>query len=211
MIYWDSVNAVRLNETVLRQRVVPEAVDLGELGIHPLDISEPRYDPVGYRLEDAGTIGSAQQGFRIDWRLVEQPVATVRSALRKAAAAQRWKAEVGGCVVDGAVIQTDRDTQSKLTGAALEAELSAREGRPYAVRWLTPDGFTDLDGEGVVALARAVRTHVQACFDRQADLWAEIDAAPAVADLLAIGIDTGWPAGGQADAAPAVNPPWAIS
>jgi hypothetical protein len=41
----------------------------------------------------------------------------------------------------------------------------------------------------VIAIAQAVRAHVQACFDREADLRDAIDAGEAP------DIDTGWPGG----------------
>jgi len=193
-LYYDAINGHRLSEALLRQRVEPSAVDLASVGIHPLDTTMPAHDPLTHRLEDCGTAGDPASGYRIDWQAVPHPVEAVRRTLCDAVAARRWAAEVGGCTADGMVLHTDRDSQAKLTGAALEADLSAREGRPYAVRWLMPEGFVELDGPTVIALARAVRAHVQRCFDRQAELCAAIAAAATVGDLAAIAIDAGWPA-----------------
>ena len=48
---------------------------------------------------------------------------------------------------------------------------------PEGVRqWLTPAGFVDLTAPQLIAAGVAVATHVQACFDRQAVLEAEIEA-----------------------------------
>lgn len=107
-----------------------------------------------------------------------------------ALAARRWRAETGGMVVDEVPVATDTNSQAKITGAALDATLD-----PTAVvRWKCADGvFRELDAEQILALARAMRAHVQACFDHEAALTTAIDAATDAAALAAIDIETGWP------------------
>jgi hypothetical protein len=39
----------------------------------------------------------------------------------------------------------------------------------------------------------AVRAHVQACFDKEAELKAEIEAASTVEEIAAVDLNTGWP------------------
>ena len=79
-----------------------------------------------------------------------------------------------GIEVEGLHVQTDDLSQSRLTAAALAAQLD-----PGAtVRWkLATGAFVELTAPQIIALALAVRTHVQACFDREADLAAQIRAA----------------------------------
>lgn len=79
----------------------------------------------------------------------------------------RWRRETAGIVVEGMPMATDRDAQAMITGAALAAQL---EGPGYELRWKTRDGFVALTGAQVIALAQAVRAHVQACFDAEADI-----------------------------------------
>jgi len=45
----------------------------------------------------------------------------------------------------------------------------------------------------VIGLATGVRQHVQACFDREAGLVAEVEAAATTASLAEIDINSGWP------------------
>ncbi|SDG10738.1 protein of unknown function [Rhodobacter capsulatus] len=88
--------------------------------------------------------------------------------------AARDAAIARGIEVDGLHVQTDDLSQSRLTAAALAARLD-----PGAtVRWKLATGdFVDLTAPQIIALALAVRAHVQACFDREADLAAQIRAA----------------------------------
>lgn len=114
---------------------------------------------------------------------VDQALATLKSA-RDAAIAR-------GIEVNGLHVQTDDLSQSRLTAAALAAQLD-----PGAtLRWKLATGeFVALSAPQIIALALAVRDHVQACFDREAVLLAEIEASAAPE---AVDISTGWPEGGR--------------
>lgn len=77
----------------------------------------------------------------------------------------RWAREVGGIVVDGNEIPTDRDTQAKLTGAFAFTQI-----KPDATfEWKLGEGdFVTLDATKVQAIAAAVAAHVQACYAAEA-------------------------------------------
>jgi hypothetical protein len=100
-------------------------------------------------------------------------------------AERRYRAETAGITVEGDQVDTGRDSQSLITGAALQAILDAA----YTCRWKTASGFVDLTAQQILALAAAVRNHVQACFDREAELLGEVEAGTFTADLL----EKGWP------------------
>ena len=97
-------------------------------------------------------------------------------------AAARYEAETSGVTVEGAVIDTDRESQSLITGAALAATLD----ESYSLNWKTADGFISLTAPQIIAVAQAVRAHVQSCFDREAALNEQIDAANSKEELEAI-------------------------
>lgn len=115
----------------------------------------------------------------------EQKAEQTRQALVSSIAARRWQAETGGITVNGIAIDTGRDSQALITGAAVSAMLDPS----YALRWKTPDGFVDLTGEQVIGVATAVRAHVQACFDREAELLDALEAGTFTPEML----DEGWP------------------
>lgn len=102
---------------------------------------------------------------------------------RAAIAARRYAAETAGITVAGAQVDTGRDSQGLISGAALSAMLDPA----YVCRWKTPAGFVELTAEQILGIAQAVRAHVQACFDREAELLALPDVTPEQ-------IETGWPA-----------------
>lgn len=100
-------------------------------------------------------------------------------------AERRWRVETAGLTVDGLAIATDDRSKLLINGAAVEAMLDPS----YQMQWKTPSGFVELTASQVLAVARAVRAHVQACFDREADLLAQLDAGTFEPGML----DEGWP------------------
>lgn len=102
-------------------------------------------------------------------------------------ASARYEREIAGVEVNGITIDTGRDSQAMITGAALAAVIDGE----YSLNWKTPTGFIHLTAPEIIAVAQAVRAHVQACFDREAKLCALVDAAETPEDLDEIIIS--WP------------------
>lgn len=102
-------------------------------------------------------------------------------------ASARYEAETAGTTVNGITIDTGRDSQALITGAALAAMLD----EAYSLNWKTVDGFIHLTAPEIIAVAQAVRAHVQNCFDREGELGALVDAAETKEDLDEIIIS--WP------------------
>ena len=100
--------------------------------------------------------------------------------------AARYAAEISGVNIEGAKVRTDRESQAMITGAALQAV----DNPTYTCRWKTENEFLQLDAEHIKAVAKAVRAHVQACFDREADLVAQVDAAQTVNEVAAVSWET---------------------
>jgi len=69
-----------------------------------------------------------------------------------------------------------------VTGAALKA----MQDSEYSCRWKGVGGFIELTAPQILAIADAVRAHVQGCFDREAELVALIEAATTPEELAAI-------------------------
>ena len=105
-------------------------------------------------------------------------------------AALRWEKETGGTTFNGMPVATDAVSQTKYIGAVVGAQID-----PNAViNWKMADGtFVALDAQAITAVAMAVRAHVQACFDREAVLKAQIEAAKTAEEIAAIDLNTGWP------------------
>ncbi|HCK4503016.1 TPA: DUF4376 domain-containing protein [Pseudomonas aeruginosa] len=116
--------------------------------------------------------------------LVQAPAQVVDP--RALIAARRYQAETAGITVNGMPLDTGRDSQALVTGAALAGVIDPT----YACQWKTAGGFVDMSAEQIIALASAMRAHVQACFDREAALLAALEAGTYTAEQL----DQGWPA-----------------
>lgn len=100
-------------------------------------------------------------------------------------ASRRYEAEVGGTVLNGMQIGTDDRSKLLINGAALDAAIDPARG----MQWKVGDAFVQLTGAQVIDIARAVRAHVQACFDREAELLAALADGTLTGDMLA----QGWP------------------
>jgi hypothetical protein len=111
---------------------------------------------------------------------------SAQDRLKAQVEARRDEAIAAGIVIDGLPVQTDDISQQRITGAALAASLDPT----LEVRWKVGNGaFVTLDAASVIAIAQAVRAHVQACFDREADLRDAIDAGEAP------DVESAWPGG----------------
>jgi len=101
------------------------------------------------------------------------PPPTVAELLAHAAA-KRYAVETGGVVLNGAPIATDRESKATITGAYVLAV----QNPSYAIaNWkVAPSTFITLDNATIIAIGTAVSGHVQACYDTEAALAAQINA-----------------------------------
>lgn len=99
--------------------------------------------------------------------------------------AKRYEKETGGFIFAGSPILSDDRSQSKIIGAAL----AAIQDPMYTSRWKSQSGFVELNATQLIAMATALRDHVQACFDRESDL---MDAVADESFEIAM-LEDGWP------------------
>jgi len=95
---------------------------------------------------------------------------------------KRWRTETGGITIDGMEIATDRESQALLTAAVLKV----KDDPSYTVNWKAKNGWFELDAATLIAIADAVRAHVQMCFDKEKQLQEQIDKATTVEELEAV-------------------------
>ena len=92
--------------------------------------------------------------------------------LKAYTAERRWQKEVGGVTVSGIRLETDDRSKTMLIGARLSAMVDPAITR----QWKTENGFVTLDAPTIIALSDVVTNHVQACFDLEASVLAQIAA-----------------------------------
>jgi hypothetical protein len=107
---------------------------------------------------------------------------TLKNAKYAEIANARWQAETGGITLNGVEVATDRESQALLMGAVL----AAQDNPEYVVNWKAKTGWFELDAATLIAIADAVRAHVQACFDKEKQLQEQIDVAETAAELEAV-------------------------
>ena len=139
----------------------------------------------------APALDTDYSGFRLVlWEADPLTLEEQRAEKRAALANKRWEKETGGTTFNGMPLATDAVSQTKYIGAVVGAQINPQG----TMKWKTGNGFVTLDAAAVTAVAMAVRAHVQACFDNEADLAVLIDAAETAEELDAIDINAGWPA-----------------
>ncbi|MDT6918354.1 DUF4376 domain-containing protein [Pseudomonas atacamensis] len=124
------------------------------------------------------------------WRLVDgEVVKGERPApvpdYAQLVAVERYKREATGVIVDGLQIETTRDSQALIASTGLSAVLDPE----YRCNFKTVGGFVEIGAAQIITIAKAVRAHVQACFDRELTLLRAIEAGEYHDDMLS----QGWP------------------
>lgn len=132
--------------------------------------------------DEAVAVGWAFAAGKFTAPVIPAPTA---EELKAMIAARRFEAETAGITLYGSAIDTGRDSQALITGAAMAAMLDPN----YSCQWKTAGGFIELTAPQLLAIATAMRAHVQACFDREAQLLAALEAGSFTEAML----DEGWP------------------
>lgn len=102
----------------------------------------------------------------------------------------RWQMEISGVEFAGATIRTDANSQQKITAVYAMAKLDPAYSVPV---WeVVPGVFMPLDNATIVAMGEAVRDHVQATFNRKAELHGQIAALESVEAIEAFDIAAEW-------------------
>ena len=168
---WDGTKWIKqadYRDKVYYEKTTKEKHKIKEIGIAP----DADWTDVAPTAPDAEWDGS---GWVVPFSvLVERKKASIAQA--------RYEAEIAGVTINGVSIKTDRESQGLLTGAALKA----MQDNTYVCRWKGIDGFVELTAPQIIAIADAVREHVQSCFDHEAELLPLIASAETEAELEAI-------------------------
>jgi len=100
------------------------------------------------------------------------PGPPTKDQLKATAAAKRWNVENGGITLNGAVIRTDSNSRTNILGARVQA----KENPAYTLNWKASNAWVQLDSATIIAIADAVRAHIQACFDAEKAVSDKIDS-----------------------------------
>ena len=134
-------------------------------------ISPPAYTVVG-------------EAVQVTWEVTDIPLDILKkSKVKRLNRDAKIAEEAGITLANGMFARTDKKTQDRLTQAALQGQLDST----LVYNWKGPDGvFVQLAVPEIIAIAQAVNQHVQACFTREMELTALINACSTIEELQAI-------------------------
>lgn len=121
----------------------------------------------------------------VDGEVVKEPFPEAVPNYAQLVAVERYRREATGVNVDGLQIETTRDSQALIASTGLSAVLDPE----YRCNFKTVGGFVEIGSVQIIMIAKAVRAHVQACFDRELTLLRAIEAGEYHEDMLS----QGWP------------------
>jgi hypothetical protein len=121
----------------------------------------------------------------VDGEVIKLPFAEVVPDYAQLVAVESYKREATGVTVEGLLIETTRDSQALIASIGLSAVLDP----DYRCNFETAGGFVEIGAAQIITIAKAVRAHVQACFDRKFALLRAIEAGDYSDDMLL----QGWP------------------
>ena len=107
---------------------------------------------------------------------------------------RRDQAEWAGCTTALGRVDSDPDSQRKVSGAVQMAMIAQGAGAPFGIDWTMQDNVTVAhDAPAMIAMGVAVGQHVAACHEVALGKRAAIEAAETIEDLDAVDIEGGWP------------------
>jgi hypothetical protein len=103
----------------------------------------------------------------------------------------RYQVEVGGVVVANNKYATDRESQTKYVAVAVD--VSQANVETWSIIWKTTDNqFVNLTAPQMLEVINGVRSHVQTCYDKEAEYYQLIDTANTEV-LESTDFSAGWP------------------
>lgn len=153
---------------------------LVQIGIYPVTEIKPEYDSTTQYLDgptcnfEDGVVVALYVAVDKSPDQIQQELISAKTAKKAELAQKRWEKETGGLTLpNGVVIKTDRESQSLMSGAALQAFAD----NTSTVEWKANNGWVTLTATEIMAIAVAVRQHVQACFSQERVLSELVDSA----------------------------------
>jgi hypothetical protein len=138
----------------------------------------------GQTLVDVGGVPHRQ------W--VVPAIGDIRIELRRQLAAIRWDQQQT-MKWRGRVVASDDTTLGRIMAAVMQSQLT--QDQTTTVQWKFGDNdFATLTLADLTAYGMAIGAHLQACYDREAELVDAINSTVGVVNVTAIDLTGGWPA-----------------
>jgi hypothetical protein len=189
MLFYDTKLAQSFTEPGLRQRGLQLTMDaLSTAGIYPLECAPPDHDPALFTAVPTIVVNAGGL-YRQEFELAPRSIEEAKAGLKARAGAHRWDAETGGVEIAGfGLIPTGIEDQNRVATSIQGMERAGLVEVDYKL----PSGWARLTLGELVEVGKAITSHVEACFARERQLHAEIDAAGSIEELGLINVTDGW-------------------
>lgn len=164
--------------------------DFLKKGLKPVRYDYPAYDDTFYTITPKPELVEKNGTYHQEFDIVARDLDQIKQALKEKLAAKRWQVETGGIEVDGNKVNTDLDSQNRVNVLLNGMEITNTDYTMFKF----PDGWMELSLEQVRNIAAAITAHVEACFAKEKVLSDLIDATETVTDLIALDLNSDWPA-----------------
>lgn len=133
--------------------------------------------------------------WRVTWTVSDTSLTAVKQAIKSTVTAKRDEALAKGVWHNNTLWDTDKASydamNTVLTGAQVYEEFHGPGS--FKTMWKAKDRHVELTIPSLKMAGMAVGIYFQLCFQREAQLWAAIDAAGTAQAVSAININLGWP------------------
>ena len=157
--------------------------DLANHGIYPLvyDDSAPTRFHTSSGIDEYEIIEGVVHASH-SWTAM--PLDTAKDIAYSLLAEWRWEKEIGGITFGEISIPTDRETQAKVAGAYIKGQADSE----YVIdNWkFALNTFMSLDVQTIIEIGDAIVSHVQACFNEEANYSNQITEAETVEEIETI-------------------------
>jgi hypothetical protein len=120
---------------------------------------------------------------------IAEKIATAKTERTAELASIRYQHETAGITLNGATIETNRESQALVNGAYSYSLLNPA----VLIDWKATTGWIQIDATMIAGIATAVACHVQDCFSNERTLSEAIAAAESVDAVQQIDLTIGWP------------------
>lgn len=114
-----------------------------------------------------------------------------KDVMKEKARQKRWEVGQSGTMIAGIHLRTDETSRGRVTD--LVTAVTADPDTPPTDFEAQPGVWHTIDSQTAIAIGKALRDHVHACFTRCRQFHDAIDDAQSLEDLELIDLDSGWP------------------
>tara|TARA_R110000823_G_scaffold234179_1_gene360442 strand:- start:282 stop:836 length:555 start_codon:yes stop_codon:yes gene_type:complete len=177
------INTASPGRVIRRQDFGTDTPPVQDDGTKWVKDTPPVFDDTKQTRDDVAAI--PVNATEVPYVVTDIPLERLRGARKELIEKARYATEIGGIVVGGIPVDTDRKSRTVM----MEVFKAMQDGFVAGpVKLKTSTGFTpDLDIAAMTSIASATAAHVQGAFQKESRLFAAIDAASTAEDIRTVG------------------------